>query len=331
MIKIPYEQIILKIKEQSKLTDEDIETRIRSKMDQLAGLISKEGAAHILANELGVKLFEEGRLKIKDIMAGMRSVETVGKITNVFDARDFERKDGSKGKVLSFVIADDTGSIRVVLWNDQVDKYKGLESGVIVKIRDAYVKENNTNKELHLGIRSELILNPEGESLGEIKQKLERKSVEQLTENSSNIELLGTIIQVFEPKFYEVCPECNRRLKQKESSLVCDKHGAVEPQYSYVMNIVLDDGTSTIRTVFFRNQLLNLLKINDSEIMKFKDNPAEFQTIKNELLGNIIRVVGRTVKNELFNRLEFIPNLVYTNPDPDDELLRLEKEAQSIE
>ena len=78
MIKIPYEKIIEKIKEQAKISDSEIESKIKEKTDQLAGLISKEGAAHIIANELGVKLFEEGNLKIKDILPGMRSVETSG-------------------------------------------------------------------------------------------------------------------------------------------------------------------------------------------------------------------------------------------------------------
>jgi len=58
MIKIPYEEIILKINESTKMNSSEIEERIEKKMKQLAGLISKEGAAHIVANELGVKIFE---------------------------------------------------------------------------------------------------------------------------------------------------------------------------------------------------------------------------------------------------------------------------------
>ena len=63
MIKIPYDTIIEKIMEHSKLTLEEVNSKIKAKTEQLAGLISKEGAAHIIANELGVKLFEEGKLK----------------------------------------------------------------------------------------------------------------------------------------------------------------------------------------------------------------------------------------------------------------------------
>ena len=111
MIKLSYRQIIDKIHDKSKLADSVIEEKIKQKMDQLSGLISKEGAAHIIANELGVELFADmsGKIKIDKIVAGIRDLETIGKVTNIFDVKEFARKDGSKGKVGSFIIADDTG------------------------------------------------------------------------------------------------------------------------------------------------------------------------------------------------------------------------------
>ncbi len=336
MIKIPIEQIISKIKETANISEEEINSKIKAKMDQLSGLISKEGAAHIIANELGVKLFEEGKLKIKDIFSGMRTVETLGKITNLFEVKEFQRKDGTGGKVASFVIADETARCRVVMWNDQTDKLKDLAVDNIVHIKNAFSKENNNGIEIHLSSKSDLIVNPAGESVGgvaqvEQKQKAVRKSIEKLTEADTNVELLGTIVQVFEPRFYEICPECNKRARPKESEFVCNQHGTVTPAFSYVMNAIMDDGSGTIRAVFFRNQLANLLQMENEEILKFKDNPAGFQSIKDGLLGKIIKIVGRTSKNEMFDRLEFVTQLVFPSPDPDAELKKLEEEAKVIE
>ncbi|MBU4501701.1 MAG: DUF2240 family protein [Nanoarchaeota archaeon] len=336
MIKIPYEQIISKIKEAKELTDEQINSKIKAKMDQLAGLISKEGAAHIIANELGVKLFEEGKLKIKDVLAGMRSVEVVGKVTNIFEIKEFQRKDGANGKVVSFIIADETGRLRVVLWNEQTDLIKDLKQDILVRIKDGYAKQNNNNSvELHFTSKSELTINPPDESIGKLAgaQRLEakRKKIEGLIETDANVELLGTVVQVFEPRFYEVCPDCNKRAKSKEGGFFCDTHGAVISAYAYVMNLILDDGSSTIRTVFFKNQVLNLLKIEDKDVLKFKDSPGDFQTAKDELLGKIIKIVGRVSKNEMFDRLEFVVQLVFPDPEPDQELKRLEEEAKVIE
>jgi replication factor A1 len=334
MIKIPYEQLIVKIKEQASLSDEEISSKIKAKMDQLSGLISKEGAAHIIANELKVKLFEEGKLKIDKIFSGMRSVETVGKITNLFDIREFARKDGSQGKVASIVIADDTASIRLVLWNDQTDKAKGLKVGDILKVGNAFSKENQGKPELHINSNSELEINPPGETIGEVSTKrpeAKRKKIEELQATDSNIELLGTIVQIFDPRFYEICPECGKRAKQKESAFACDTHGIVTPNFAYVLNLILDDGSSTIRAIFFRNQLANLLQKSDEEILKFKGSPESFGTIKEDLLGKIVKIVGRVSKNEMFDRLEFISQLVFPDPNPDDELKKLQKEAEVIE
>ena len=117
MIKIPLSDIISRIKEKTNLSDEDINNKIEAKLKQLSGLISHEGAAHIIANELGVKLFEiaSGRLQIKNILVGMRDVEVVGKVMQVNELREF-KTDNRDGKVASFVIGDETGAIRTVMW-----------------------------------------------------------------------------------------------------------------------------------------------------------------------------------------------------------------------
>ena len=64
ILKLNYDELISKIKEKG-LQEQEIETKITEKLEQLNGLISKEGAAHLIANELGVKLFEDvGEIKI---------------------------------------------------------------------------------------------------------------------------------------------------------------------------------------------------------------------------------------------------------------------------
>ena len=109
MIKIPYEQIVERIKKEGNISEEEINGKIDSKMKQLSGLISKEGAAHIVANELGIKLFDSftGKLQIKNIIAGLRNVETVGKVLQTYELREFTTND-RQGKVASLVIGDET-------------------------------------------------------------------------------------------------------------------------------------------------------------------------------------------------------------------------------
>ena len=326
MIKIPYEEIILKINEKTKMSVNEIEDRTEAKLKQLSGLISKEGAAHIIANELGVKVFEplSGRLQIKNILTGMRDVETVGKVLQVYEMKEFSSETRS-GKVASLLIGDETDTIRVVLWGSQADNVKNIGEGFVVKVLGGYVRENNGRKEIHLNDRSQLIINPKDEIIKDVVEiKSNRKEIKDLTENDNEVELLGTIVQVFDLKFYEICPKCSKRAKPSVDLFECAEHGNVIPAYAYVINAVLDDGTETIRCVFFRNQVDRLINLNNEQILNFKNNPADFETVKNELIGTIVKLNGRINKNSLFNRLEFIVQQVDPNPNPEEELKRLQ-------
>src|SRR3989338_536063 len=110
MIQIPYEQIVQRIKEKTQLSEAEITKKVEEKLKQLSGLISKEGAAHIIANQMGIALLEKtsGRLQIKNILVGMRDVETIGRVQAVYDVKEFQSQNGS-GKVGSFMLADETG------------------------------------------------------------------------------------------------------------------------------------------------------------------------------------------------------------------------------
>lgn len=330
MIKIPYEAIIEKIKEKAPISDSEIKSRIDEKLKQLSGLISREGAAHIVANELGINLFQQpvGGIKIKDVLTGMRDLEVFGKVQQVFDVTEFNTEK-RKGKVGSFFIADETGSMRVVLWNEQAEKLTRIKAGDVVRVQGAYVKDNNSRIEAHLGERGNLLVNPKGIEINNIKSfTANRKNIEELKGPEENVEIFGTIVQVFSPNFFEICPSCGKRTKQKENAFYCEEHGEIEPDYSYVLNIFLDDGTENIRAVFFRNQAERLLKKNSEEILAYKNDPDSFEQIKTELLGNQVKLIGRAVKNEMFNRVEFITQLVF-EADPEEEIKRLKAEKGS--
>lgn len=334
MIKVPFEDIIARIKEKSGISEDELVSRINDKKKQLAGLISNEGAAHIVANELGVKIFDEvsGKLQIKNVLAGMRDVETAGRAVQIYEAREFN-SNGRQGKVATLLIGDETGTIRVVLWGSQADNVRNIKSNDVIKIVGGYVRENNGRKEIHLNERSQLAINPLNITIGEVAsgkgvelKKPSRKAIIDIKESESNVEILGTLVQAFEPRFFEICPKCSKRARMSEEGVfVCSEHGQVSPEYSYVFNAVIDDGTDNIRAVFFRQQMEKLFQRSREEVLKFKDEPQGFEAVKNEILGSIVKLSGRANKNEAFGRVEFVANSVEVNPDPKEELEMLEK------
>ncbi len=111
-----YERIIEKISKISNLEKEEIERRVEAKRAKLSGLISKDGAAQVIAAELGIS-FDNEKLKIEELLPGMRKVNTFGKVVNIFPVRSFKTKKGDDGKVVNLFIADDTSNIKVVLWD----------------------------------------------------------------------------------------------------------------------------------------------------------------------------------------------------------------------
>jgi hypothetical protein len=332
MIKMPFEEMVKKIQESSGVPETEIQARVKKKMDQLSGLISKEGAAHIVANELGIKLFESGgKYKIKDAQAGMRNVTMVGKVQDIYETREFS-VGARQGRVANFLLGDETGVMRVVLWNDQVDSINKLAKEITIKIENGYIRDNNGRKELHLNDKSRIILNPEGETVDVAKSReAERKKISELNETDSNVEIFGTIVQVFEPRFFEICPSCGKRAKPAEQGFSCNAHGVVVPDYSYVMNVFVDDGSENIRVVCFRNQAEMLIGRNGEEVLALRSAPESFESIKTELLGNMVKFSGRVTKNQMFERLEFIANSVVTNLNPEEEIARLNEEMKKVD
>lgn len=333
MIKIPLEELKAKILEKSGMSEVDLQAKIKQKMDILSGLISQEGACHIIANELGLKLIEQtnGKLKIKNVLNGMRNVEIVGKVSAISPVKEFA-VNGRQGKVASFTLADESGAIRIVLWNDQTKQLDAIAEGTVLQVAGAYVRENQNRKEIHCNDRSTITLNPPGVQMGEVatlvpKQRA-RKQIKELQENDSDVEILGTIVQVYDPKFYPVCPQCFRKPKQEGDAWKCDTHSVVIPTHSCVMNLFLDDGSENIRTVFFRNQMEKLVNKPAAELLKYKDAPESFAEVKTELLGQMVKVVGKVNKNQMFDRLEFVAQLVFLNPDPAEEIQRLDAVVQ---
>lgn len=340
MLHLPIPDVIEKIQSETGLSKDAIKEQIKAKMRALDGLVSEEGAAYIIASELGVHLFREqssssGSVKIGTILAGMMSVDTVGKVTRVFPAKEFTTKDGRKSKVGSIVIADNTGTIRVAIWDKKADVLEKINSGMIVKIREAYAKLNNLNKaELHIGNKGTLILEPKGVTIelsgGISDAPLKKISALNLDDYAM---LRGTIVSAFSPKLYPVCSKCGKKVITAPEGWICAEHKAVTSGQAMLLSIVLDDGTDTIRLVAFKETAEKLcgLQTKDVQDILAKDGPAILQEKVEEFLhGRTIEVSGRAKQNITREQIEFMVSNINLNVDPvkiADAMLKGDKNA----
>jgi rRNA maturation endonuclease Nob1 len=301
MIKAAYEQIVEKIAKQSGLDKQQIERRVEAKRAKLSGLITKEGAAQIVAAELGIS-FDRQKVKVSELLSGMRKVSVTGKIVELYPIRGF-KKGEKEGKVATFLLADETASVRTVLWDTK--HIKLVEDGEIskssvIEIKDASVRDG----ELHLsGISA---LNPSKESIDavNIAEVMQEKSIAEIKPND-RARVRATMMQIFEPRFFAVCPECFVKLTQEENRFLCSKHSNVVPKYRVILTAIVDDGTENMRAVFFSDAVSKLLGISEAEADSLKE-PAFFLQKKDALLGSELWLSGRARTNKLFGNLEFI-------------------------
>lgn len=315
MIEGNYDKIVEKISKSSGLEKEEIERRIEAKRAKLAGLISKEGAAQIIAAELGIS-FDNEKLKIDELLPGMRKVNVVGKIIKLSPVRTFTTKKGDEGKVVNIVIADDTSNIKVVLWDTNhialIEKGE-VADGKVVEISNGSMRDN----EIHLGSFSEFKLSKEVlESIKTEKVFKEKRIIDFCLADSSTTRAF--IVQAFEPKFFYVCPECKKKANPEGESFVCGEHGKIAPEKRALINIVLDDGTETIRSVLF-HEVLSDLGLTELE------DPEKLLAQKQDLLGKEMIFSGEVRLNKFFNNPEFIIDEI-KEVNPDELIVELEKD-----
>ena len=92
-------------------------------------------------------------LRIEDLSLGLSDVDVRGLILGTEPVRTFDRDDGSEGRVSNLVLGDETGRIRVTLWDERADHAEEFDAGQPVEVVDGYVRERDGDLELHVGNR----------------------------------------------------------------------------------------------------------------------------------------------------------------------------------
>ncbi len=337
-----YDLLVERIAKAASLEKDEVERKVEAKKAKLSGLISKEGAAQIIAAELGIN-FEDADLKISELMPGMRKVNIVGKVMNLSPVREYE-KNGRSGKVVNFMLADDTGNCRVVLWDTNhiaLIENEEIKEGDVVEIRNGSMRDT----EVHLSGFSEF-----KKSAEQMDKVVTEKVVSEATldsvVNGQNIKARGVVVSMYEPRFYNVCPECNKKVTaastpsgvpseegkgvppanvassdddEVSKEFICAEHGKVKPKERAILNLTIDDSTECMRTVLFSDAINTLISEE-----KLKD-AAEFEKFKMEMLGTEIYISGRVNRNSLFNNLEIVGNSI-EKVDVEKLIVELEKD-----
>ncbi len=87
------------------------------------------------------------KLQVRDLRDGMRRVDAEGEITEISDPRTVNLRTGGEARVADTMLKDDTGTIKLSLWDDQIDMVK---QGSKVRVTNGYT--NSFRGELRLNV-----------------------------------------------------------------------------------------------------------------------------------------------------------------------------------
>jgi len=341
------EQVIEEILKKTSFSRDEIKQKIERKRKELGGLVSEEGAAHLVAKEYGIDLPNSGtkrKLQIKNIISGMKNVTFSGRIFRISNIIDFKRADGSSGRVVNVFLGDSTGICKVALWNDQVKLIddETIKIGDAIQIIGGSAKENvYGDMEVSLGKFGKITTADETElptaeelakNLG--SARIQRTDIAKIV--PGNFEVKATVVDVFKGNFiFSVCPFCGNKVDKVDKvdgvdvvggKAKCAEHGEVEASNALVINTLVDDGTGDLRAIFFRDKAERLIEMIADDIAVLTLD-KRYEWIRERALGKELLLIGKVKKNKVFNRLELLVDEV-KEINPLEESKRIAEEIE---
>ena len=148
------------------LTREEVMGIIEKKKKEARGFFTNEVAARLVASELGLEISHkpfQSEVLVRDLVSGLRDVKVTGRVIAVYPLKTFKRSDWTEGRVAHLLIADKTGTLKVVLWDEKTSLVEvgNVEQGQTVRVSHGYVRQGRSGKlELHVGSRGKIRIFP---------------------------------------------------------------------------------------------------------------------------------------------------------------------------
>jgi replication factor A1 len=111
------------------ITKEEFEQRVDAKIDECGDLVDEPAAAMMVVGELGRE-----HVKIKGLFAKSSLFSFFGKVIDKTEPKEFDRADGEKGWVATLLLGDETGTTRVVLWDQKAGAALDVADGEVLEI-----------------------------------------------------------------------------------------------------------------------------------------------------------------------------------------------------
>ena len=120
------------------ITKEEFERRVEQKIEDCGDLVDEPTAAMMVIGELGRE-----HVKIKGLCAKSSLFSFFGKVIDKTEPKEFDRADGEKGWVATLLLGDETGTTRVVLWDEKAGAALDTMVGEVLEVIGRHPGKSN--------------------------------------------------------------------------------------------------------------------------------------------------------------------------------------------
>ncbi|AKB53036.1 MULTISPECIES: OB-fold nucleic acid binding domain-containing protein [Methanosarcina] len=222
------------------ISKEDFLQRVQEKVESMGGLCDEPMAAMLVANELGFSDVGRDSVKIENITAESGQINFVAKVVSVFETKEFTRNDGTIGRVGNIIVGDETGKIRLTLWDNMADLIKAgkIIAGQTLQI-SGYAKQGYSGVEVNVGNNGVL-----AESEEEIDVAANNQKIKDIKDGMGDLNLTGKVLEISDVRTFQ----------RKDGTS------------GKVGNLLLGDSTGTVRVTLWddRTEFLNQIEYGDT-------------------------------------------------------------------
>ncbi len=280
-------------------SEEDLEKELKRKAKEFGGFMSKEAILFIIAKENGINTnspdpeaeehkeyqecleeidYDEFTINISELEEGMQQIVLLGKIFKIFKPREFTRKDSSIGQVGSFYIADTTGKVKVVVWNEKTElmnnEYFTIDQ--LIRVIGGFSKSNRDGTlEVHLSKKGEIILAPQ--DIPKMKREelnaISLKEGELERQRKNDMQLYDLISR------YNFIKKVRGNIKIEDFREIVKKDG----EKTFLLKCVFSDNSMSIKLVVWGMNAVKMFKlVQDGDYVLFHNLAVKENSYTNE-------------------------------------------------
>ncbi len=259
-------------------------------MENIGGICPKKGYMPV-DKESGFSDVGGDSVKVADITDENKAVNFIARIVSASKIKEFTRSDGTIGRVGNLIVGDETGKIRVTLWDNIADLLRTgeIKVGQTVQI-SGHVKYGYSGVEIHVGNNDVLT---KSEEHIEVTERVPQ--IKDIKDGMGDLNLTGKVLEISDVRIFQ----------RKDGSA------------GKVGNLLLGDSTGSIRVILWDEKTDILIGFVSGDAIDVINGYARENAFSHKVelqIGNqgIIRKSEKQIEyEEKFLRIANIPADMY--------------------